>query len=70
MRAEEIRAIRERADMSRLEFCRAYRIPVRTLQDWEMNKRSPDAAALALLTAIQRDHEIMRELLAEGGKDG
>lgn len=64
MKAEEIRAIRERADMSRLEFCRAYRLPVRTLQDWELGLRQPGAAGEALLLAIERDPITMRELLA------
>lgn len=65
MNAHEIKALREGAgSSSQAVFARDYRIPLRTLQDWEGGRRKPDGAALALLTAIAREPETMRRLLA------
>ena len=70
MTAADILAIREATGLSQARFAAAYRLSLATYRGWESGRRRLDQAALALLTAIGRDHEIMRELLAEGGKDG
>jgi hypothetical protein len=41
------------------------RISITTMRDWEQHRRTPDAPARALLLAIDRDHEVMRRLLAD-----
>jgi putative transcriptional regulator len=51
--------------MTRAEFAEAFRLPIGTLLDWEQHRSMPDAPARALLLAIERDPEVMRELLAE-----
>lgn len=48
--------IREKSKMSRAEFSRAYNIPVRTLEDWEAEKRKcPDYVVSLLKRAVDED---------------
>jgi len=63
-RVSPVKALRERLDMTQQEFADAYRIPVATLRDWEQGRSRPDAPARALLTAIDRDPQVLRRLLA------
>ena len=54
----EIREIREKTGMSRAEFSRAYNIPVRTLEDWEAEKRKcPDYVTKLLRRVTNEDTE-------------
>lgn len=54
----EIREIREKAGMSRAEFSRVYGIPVRTLEDWEAEKRKcPDYVTKLLRRVANEDME-------------
>lgn len=54
----EIREIREKTGMSRAEFSRAYGIPVRTLEDWEAEKRKcPDYVTKLLRRVVSEDSE-------------
>jgi len=41
--------------LSQNEFARVYGIPIGTIRDWEQGRATPDAAALAYLTAIAND---------------
>jgi putative transcriptional regulator len=45
-------------------FADTYRIPVATLRDWEQGRSRPDGPARALITAIERDPQRLRRLLA------
>ena len=50
--------IREMSGLSRAAFSRRYKIPVRTLEDWEAGKRIPPEYVLELLarvTAIDKE---------------
>jgi putative transcriptional regulator len=60
-----VKALRQRLDMTQLQFADAFHLPITTLRDWEQHRSTPDAPARALLLAIERDPEIMRRLLAE-----
>lgn len=54
----EIREIREKTGMSRAEFSRVYNIPVRTLEDWEAEKRKcPSYVAKLLRRVTSEDTE-------------
>ncbi|MGQ0674695.1 MAG: helix-turn-helix domain-containing protein [Rhodospirillales bacterium] len=53
--AGRVKAIRVRAKLSQTSFARRYGIPVGTLRDWEYGRRAPDAAALTLLSVIDRE---------------
>jgi putative transcriptional regulator len=41
--------------LSQAEFSRVYGIPIGTIRDWEQERATPDAAAIAYLTAIAND---------------
>lgn len=63
MTKAEIRALRERCGLGRAAFARAYRIPLRTVEDWEAGHRHPSGAALAYLQAIEADHQLVAGLM-------
>lgn len=56
--------LRGRLRMSQAEFARTFRLPLRTLQEWEQHRRVPDQAAIAYLLVIERDPEAVRRALA------
>ena len=42
-RGKEVKELREKMGMNRMEFCEYFGIPYRTVQDWEAEKREmPD----------------------------
>src|SRR5271165_5881618 len=47
-----IRAIRERTNLSQSEFARLVGVSVKTLQNWEQDRRRPTGPAAALLRII------------------
>jgi DNA-binding transcriptional regulator YiaG len=47
-----IRAIRERTSLSQSEFARLIGVSVKTLQNWEQDRRRPTGPAAALLKII------------------
>ena len=47
-----ITEIREISGLSRAAFSRQYKIPVRTLEDWEAGKRIPPEYVLELLARV------------------
>ncbi|HXF80910.1 MAG TPA: helix-turn-helix domain-containing protein [Usitatibacter sp.] len=51
----DVRAIRERSQMSKVQFAACFGIPVETLRHWERGDRKPRGAALVLLHVIARD---------------
>lgn len=63
MTPDQIKALRTGSGQSQAAFARAYRVPLRTWQDYERGVRCPSGPALALLTAIAREPETMRRLL-------
>jgi putative transcriptional regulator len=64
-RVSRVKVLRQRLDMTQLQFADAFHLPITTLRDWEQHRSTPDAPARALLLAIERAPEIMRRLLAE-----
>jgi putative transcriptional regulator len=51
----DVGAIRERAQMTKVQFASCFGIPVETLRHWERGDRKPRGAALVLLHVIERD---------------
>ncbi len=47
--ADDVRAIRERLDLSQSEFAMLIGVSVATLQNWEQGRRRPEGPARALL---------------------
>jgi putative transcriptional regulator len=64
-RVSRVKVLRQRLGMTQSEFAAAFHLPISTLRDWEQHQSNPDAPARALLLAIERDPERMRQLLAE-----
>lgn len=53
-----IKEMREYLNVSRTEFSRRYNIPIRTLEDWESEKRTPPEYVVQLLErAVKEDSQ-------------
>jgi len=50
-----VRSIRERTALSQSEFARLIGVSVKTLQNWEQERRRPTGPAAALLSIINHD---------------
>ena len=59
----DVRAIRQRLDLTQQEFATAYHIPLATLKNWEQGRRVPDAPAAAYLHVIAQRPDVIREAL-------
>ncbi len=64
-RVSSVKVLRQRLGMTQLQFAQAFGLPIGTLRDWEQHRTTPDAPALALLRAIERDPETMTRLLSQ-----
>jgi putative transcriptional regulator len=60
----DVRALRERLDLSQEAFSTRYFLPLRTVQDWEQHRREPSEAARVLLFAIDRDAGAVARILS------
>jgi len=58
IRSSGIRAIRERTSLSQSEFAHLIGVSVKTLQNWEQDRRHPSGPAAALLTIIAYEPEL------------
>jgi putative transcriptional regulator len=55
VRSSDVRAIRERTSLSQSEFADLIGVSVKTLQNWEQDRRRPTGPASALLSIIEHD---------------
>src|ERR1035437_7728018 len=53
--ASDVREIRERTSLSQSEFAHLIGVSVKTLQNWEQDRRRPTGPAAALLSIIEHD---------------
>jgi putative transcriptional regulator len=53
-----VRIIRERTSLSQSEFAQLIGVSVKTLQNWEQERRRPTGPAAALLSIIEHDPEL------------
>ena len=58
IRSSGIRAIRERTSLSQSEFAGLIGVSVKTLQNWEQDRRHPTGPAAALLTIIAYEPQL------------
>jgi putative transcriptional regulator len=65
-RTPQVKMIRRALGLSQEEFAARFRLPLGTLRDWEQGRKTPDAAARALLLVIARAPEAAQRALAEG----
>ncbi len=56
--APEVRAIRERVSLSQTKFAELIGVSVKTLQNWEQDRRRPTGPAAALLKIIDYDPKV------------
>ena len=57
-------AVRLKLGVSQSEFSRLLRIPKRTIQEWEQERRKPTGAALTLLRIVEIAPEVVKGILA------
>jgi putative transcriptional regulator len=55
VRPPGVRVIRERTSLSQAEFAQLIGVSVKTLQNWEQDRRRPTGPAAALLSIIEHD---------------
>jgi putative transcriptional regulator len=55
IRSSGVRVIRERTSLSQWEFAQLIGVSVKTLQNWEQDRRRPTGPAAALLSIIEHD---------------
>ncbi len=59
MKPREIRAVRERLNLSQAVFGRLLNVPSVTILKWEHGERKPSGAALRLLEIAKRSPEVL-----------
>jgi putative transcriptional regulator len=64
--AVDVRAIRKRFALSRAKFAARFVLDPRAIQDWEQGRRSPDRTARILLKVIERQPEVVEDVLKDG----
>jgi putative transcriptional regulator len=55
VRSPGVRVIRQRTSLSQSEFAQLIGVSVKTLQNWEQDRRRPTGPAAALLSIIEHD---------------
>ena len=55
----DVKAMREQIGLSQADFARLLRVSVRTLQNWEQDRRHPTGPALALLKIVATAPELV-----------
>lgn len=60
----DVAALRRYVGLTQPEFAEALGISVRTLQNWEQGRNTPDGPGLALLRIAARDPRVIRRNLA------
>ncbi len=64
-RISKAKFVRRRMQLTQEEFAQRFRIPLKTLQDWEQHRSVPDQAAQAYLAVIEHEAEaVVRALNA------
>jgi putative transcriptional regulator len=56
--APDARAVRERTGLSQSDFAKLMRVSVKTLQNWEQQRRNPSGPAAALLEIVSAAPEV------------
>lgn len=58
-----IKAVRERLGLSQSEFAAMLRVSIKTLQNWEQQRRNPTGPAAALLKIVSVEPELALRVL-------
>jgi putative transcriptional regulator len=60
----DVRALRERLGLTQEEFARRYRLPLRSVQEWEQWRKRPAPGTMTLLLAISRNPKALAKALS------
>lgn len=66
----DVRAIRDRFDLSQSKFAALLGISVRTLQNWEQGRRRPEGPARVLLMVADRHPEAVLDVVGAASSSG
>lgn len=58
-----VREIREKLEMSQLEFAAAFGLNLSTLRQWEQERKSPAGPARVLLMVIERAPQVVADAI-------
>src|SRR6266478_8732795 len=61
--APKVRAIREKTSLSQSEFAHLIGVSVKTLQNWEQDRRQPTGPAVTLLRIIAQEPKLAVEAI-------
>lgn len=61
--ATDVKAVREQIGLSQSEFARLMQVSVKTLQNWEQQRRTPSGPAAALLKIVQAAPDVVLKTL-------
>ena len=61
--AQYARELRDRLEMTQVEFSRSIAVSLQTIRNWEQGKRGPSGAARSLLRVLNADPERVLEVL-------
>jgi DNA-binding transcriptional regulator YiaG len=61
--ALDVRRVREKTGLSQTQFANMICVSVRTLQNWEQGRRSPNGPAAALLRVVSDAPHLVKETL-------
>ncbi len=64
--ASGVRAIRERTSLSQSEFANLIGVSIKTLQNWEQDRRRPTGPAAALLQIIAHEPQLALKAIHRG----
>jgi putative transcriptional regulator len=59
----KVKAVREKTSLSQSEFAHLIGVSVKTLQNWEQDRRRPTGPAVALLKIIAREPKLAVEAI-------
>lgn len=65
-RVPKVKCIRLRQGLSQAGFAKKYRIPLRTLQEWEQGRSEPDQATQAYIKVIAAKPDVVGRALKAG----
>jgi putative transcriptional regulator len=61
----DVRAIRERLNLSQVDFAKRFCLSSRTVQQWEQRRAMPDMPARILLRVIERNPELAAQAASD-----
>jgi putative transcriptional regulator len=59
----DVKILRKKLKLSQREFSAVYHINIETLRKWEQHQRDPDSISRAYLKCIQKNPELIRDLV-------